>query len=70
LPPLFNNNVIAHQKKARISFRVLDFSILHYADDILNLSITVSVEDTFSLLSREDAKIGKNVNVSKNELQN
>ena len=63
--------MIATQKKARISlvFKGLDLSIFNYADDILNLSRTVlSVEENFSVLSREYAKIGLNFNASKSEV--
>ena len=70
-PPLYNNSVVAPQKKARISFvfKGLDLSILNYADDILNLSRTVSsVEENFSVLSREYAEIGLNFNASKSEV--
>ena len=63
--------MVAPQKKARISFvfKGLDLSILNYADDILNLSRTVSsVEENFSVLSREYAEIGLNFNASKSEV--
>ena len=56
------------RKKARISFvfKGLDLSILNYTDDILNLNRTVSsVEENFSVLSREYAEISLNFNASK-----
>ena len=71
LPPLYNNSVVAPQKKVRIRFifKGLDLSILSYADDILKLSKTVlSVEDNFSVLSKEYSEIILNLNASKSEI--
>ena len=63
MPALYNNGVVAPQKKARTSFvfKCLNLSIFDCADNILNLSRAVlSVEENFSVLSREYDKIRLN----------
>jgi exonuclease III len=70
-PPLYNNSVLEAQKKVRTTFiyRGLDMSLLNYADDILNLSRTVSgIEENFDILCIEYRKIGLKFNAEKSEV--
>ena len=70
-PPLYNNSIIEAQKtvKTCFIFRGIDLSLVNYADDILNLSRSVSgIESNFRVLSNEYANIGLEFNSSKSEV--
>ena len=59
------------QKKVQTSFifRGLDLSFLNYADDVLNLSWTISgIEENFEVLCTEYRKIGLEFNAEKSEV--
>ncbi|XP_065578592.1 uncharacterized protein LOC136039001 [Artemia franciscana] len=69
--PFYNNSVLEAQKKVQTSFifRGLDSSLLNYADDVLNLSRTISgIEENFEILRPEYTKIGLKFNAGKSEV--
>ena len=50
-------------------FKGLDFSLVNYADDVLNVSRTqAGIEENFRILSDEYNRIGLNFNHSKSEI--
>ena len=70
-PPFYNKSVLEAQKKVQTSFifRGLDLSLLNYADDVLNLSRTISdIEENFEILFPEYKKIGLKFNAEKVEV--
>ena len=69
-PLLYNNSIIEAQKYVKPSFifRGVDITLLNYADDILNISRSLTrIEENFDILNEMYGGIGLSFNSSKSE---